>query len=140
MFRVSICFCLFIFLVCFLPVQLLSSAYTRKCKWERQILLTWFGFTEKDWKYILKLFVKWYGYSYRNFQKPLATMCPRFISIGFMEITSLFVCEYKIVFENRYNLGFINNSDQADIHKEIFLKYEITYEIVSKKWMHWWII
>ena len=62
-----------------------------------------------------------------------ATLCPRFISIGFMEITSLFVCEYKIVFENRYNLGFINNSDQADIHTEIFLKYEITYEIVCKK-------
>ena len=43
-----------------------------------------------------------------------------------MEITSLFVCEYKIVFENRYNLGFMNNSDQADIPTEIFLKYEIT--------------
>ena len=76
-----------------------------------------FGFTEKDY------FVKWYGC--RNFQKPLATLCPRFISIGFMEITSLFVCEYKIVFENRYNLGFMNNSDQADIPTEIFLKYEI---------------
>ena len=58
------------------------------------------------------------GYTYRKFQKPLATMCPRFISIGFMEITSLFVCEYKIVFENRYNLGSINNSDQADIHRD----------------------
>ena len=69
---------------------------------------------------------KWY-----NFQKPLAALCPRFISIGFMEITSLFVCEYKIVFENRYN--FISNSDQADIHTKIFLKNEITYEILCKK-------
>ena len=93
---VSICFCLSH--SCFLCEQLLSSAHAWNHKCERI-----------DWALQKKIesikTILWNGtVSYRNFLKPLATLCPRFISIDFMEITSLFVFEYKIVFENRYNL------------------------------------